>query len=97
MITGYDGLPCYFVSETCPAEYAYWGYRPSFATNVAFTALFGLSTIAYLVQGIAGKRWLGLTIAMASGCALEVVGYIGRVLAHRDMFAEVCLESDFVT
>jgi hypothetical protein len=90
MMTGLDGRLCYFVTETCPIEYAYWGYRPSFATNIAFTVLFGLSTIAYLVQGIAGKRWLGFTIAMTSGCTLEVIGYVGRVLAHGDMFAEVC-------
>jgi hypothetical protein len=27
---------------------------------------------------------------MTSGCALEVIGYVGRILAHGDMFAEVC-------
>ncbi|KAG9190323.1 hypothetical protein G6011_08411 [Alternaria panax] len=88
MIIGFDGRPCYYATETCPIEYAYWGYRPSFSTNITFTALFALSTITFLVQGIAGRKWLGFTIAMASGCALEVVGYIGRVLAHQDMFSE---------
>jgi hypothetical protein len=91
MIIGLDGRPCYYVTETCPIEYAYWGYRPSFSTNITFTALFGISTIAFLVQGIAGKKWLGFTIAMVSGCALEVIGYVGRILAHKDMFSEVCL------
>jgi hypothetical protein len=91
MIIGIDGSHCYYVTEACPLEYAYWGYRPSLSTNITFTALFGLSTIAFLAQGIASKKWLGFTIAMASGCALEAVGYVGRILAHQDMFAEVCL------
>ncbi|KAI4710584.1 hypothetical protein J4E89_005041 [Alternaria sp. Ai002NY15] len=87
MIIGYDG-PCYHISEVCLKEWAYWGYQPSLATNIAFAALFGISTIAYLVQGIMGKRWLGFTVAMGTGCAIEVVGYIGRILAHADQFAE---------
>ncbi|KAH7378265.1 RTA1 like protein-domain-containing protein [Pyrenochaeta sp. MPI-SDFR-AT-0127] len=61
--------------ETCKLEWSYWGYRPSYTANIAFT-------------GIVGKRWLGFTIAMVSGCALEVIGYVGRVLAYNDLFHE---------
>ncbi|KAF1836383.1 RTA1-domain-containing protein [Decorospora gaudefroyi] len=67
---------------TDPDDSMYWGYRPSLSTNIAFAVLFALSMIAFMIQGIAGKRWLGFTIAMSSGCAVEVVGYIGRILAH---------------
>ena len=77
--------------ETCGLEYSYWGYRPSYGANIAFTVLFGISTLAFLAQGIVGKRWLGFTIAMVSGCALEIIGYIGRVLAFDDLYHEVCL------
>lgn len=59
---------------TCPLDWSYWGYRPSYSANLTFTVLFGISMIAYLAQGIVGKRWLGFTIAMVSGCALEVIG-----------------------
>jgi hypothetical protein len=83
---------CTIPNEHCPIEWSYWGYRPSLSTNLAFAVVFGISTIAFLVQGIASKRWLGFTIAMASGCALEVVGYIGRVLAYNDVFSEVCTD-----
>jgi hypothetical protein len=51
--------------------------------------LFAISMAAYIAQGILGKRWLGFTIAMVCGCALEVIGYIGRVLAYNDLFNEV--------
>ena len=77
--------------ETCSLDWSYWGYRPSFAANVAFTALFALSMVAYLAQGIVGKRWLGFTIAMVAGCLIEVIGYAGRVMAYNDLFHEVCL------
>ena len=91
MIIGFEGAKCYHPSILCPMGYAYWRYQPSFSINLAFTVLFGLSMVAFLVQGIAGKRWLGFTIAMASGCALEVIGYVGRLMAHDDMFSEVCV------
>lgn len=45
-----------------------------------------MSTLAFLAQGIVGKRWLGFTIAMVMGCVLEVIGYVGRVLAYNDLF-----------
>ncbi|KAH6643617.1 RTA1 like protein-domain-containing protein [Boeremia exigua] len=74
--------------DTCPLEMSYWGYRPSLVANLAFLLLFGLSTLAYIGQGFLNKAWLGFTIAMVCGCALEVVGYVGRVLAWFDGFTE---------
>ncbi|CAA9956911.1 RTA1 domain containing protein [Pyrenophora teres f. maculata] len=88
MIIGYNNAHCYIPSWDCPIEYSYWRYRPSFSTNATFTALFGLSMLLFLVQGIIGKRWVAFSIAMVSGCALEVVGYLGRILASQDMFNE---------
>ena len=76
--------------ETCSLDYSYWGYRPSFSANMAFAILFGLSSLGYIGQGLFGKGWLGFTIAMVCGCVLEVIGYVGRVLAYDDGFTEVC-------
>jgi hypothetical protein len=76
--------------DTCPLDYSYWGYRPSFSANMAFTILFGLSTLGYVGQGVFSRGWLGFTIAMVCGCILEVIGYVGRVLAYNDGFTEVC-------
>jgi hypothetical protein len=90
MAIGANGVVCTIINEYCPAEYSYWGYRPSLSANLAFTVLFSISTIAFLAQGIFSRKWLGFTIAMASGCAVEVIGYAGRVLAYHDMFDEVC-------
>lgn len=57
--------------------------------NIAFLLLFGLSTLGYISQGFFNQAWLGFTIAMVCGCTLEVVGYVGRVLAYFNGFTEV--------
>lgn len=76
--------------QTCSLKLSYWGYLPSLAANSVFLALFSLSTLLFLFQAILSKRFLGFTIAMVSGCALEVVGYIGRIMSHHNPFDEVC-------
>ncbi|KAF3010917.1 hypothetical protein E8E13_010000 [Curvularia kusanoi] len=81
-----DGFSCNW--DTCPLSDSYWGYRPSLAANVTFLVLFVLSTVAYVGQGFLNKAWLGFTIAMVCGCLLEVIGYIGRVLAYNNGFSE---------
>jgi hypothetical protein len=80
--------------ELCGLAGAFFGYRPSRAANLAFTVLFGISLVVFLAQGFfVGKRWLGFTIAMVSGCALEVIGYIGRVMAYNDLWSNVSKQS----
>lgn len=89
MMLGYDDTPCYLPSENCPIRYAFWQYRPSFSINSTFLVLFGISLITFVIQGATNTKWLAFSVAMVAGCALEVIGYIGRILAHQDMFAEV--------
>ncbi|KAH7081363.1 sphingoid long-chain base transporter RSB1 [Paraphoma chrysanthemicola] len=72
----------------CGFQYAYFQYVPTKSANMAFAVLFGISALAYLGQGIARKRWLGFTIAMVSGCVLEVIGYAGRVMAADQLYYE---------
>ncbi|KAF2646213.1 parasitic phase-specific protein PSP-1 [Massarina eburnea CBS 473.64] len=74
--------------DTCDIKFSYLGYRASLPANAIFTALFGLSTILFIAQGALSKRFLGFTIAMVCGCALETIGYIGRVLGYVDPFKE---------
>lgn len=76
--------------EICGLAHSYWGYRPSYGANIAFTVLFGISLLLFLAQSVFSKRWFWFTFAMVFGCALEVIGYIGRVLAYDDVFGEVC-------
>jgi hypothetical protein len=86
--TDYEQPPkCTF--DICGFDGAYFAYRPSKVANLAFAVLFGISASAFVVQGIARKRWPGFTIAMALGCIVEVAGYVARVLAHDDLYSEV--------
>lgn len=75
---------------TCPLSLSYWAYRPSLGANGAFLGLFSLSLLGFLIQAILSRRFLGFTIAMLSGCVLEVIGYIGRIMSYNQPFQEVC-------
>ncbi|KAF2469265.1 putative RTA1 domain protein [Lindgomyces ingoldianus] len=74
--------------ETCPLSLSYWGYIPSLPANALFLALFALSTVLFIGQGVLSRRFVGFTIAMVCGCALEVIGYVGRIGSHKNPFAE---------
>jgi hypothetical protein len=77
--------------DTCPLSLSYWGYRPSLAANAFFLALFALSTLLFIGQAVFSRRFVGFSIAMICGCALEVVGYVGRVQSYFNPFGEVCI------
>ena len=76
--------------ELCPLSLSYWDYRPSLAANGLFLAIFALSLILFFIQAAWSKRFLGFTVAMVSGCLLEVLGYAGRIWAYSQPFEEVC-------
>lgn len=61
-----------------------WAYRPTIALNALLLAIFSTSLAAHLIQGICWKTW-GFVIAMALGSVFEVIGYIGRIMAHNDL------------
>jgi hypothetical protein len=76
--------------ELCGVEGSHWKYRPDQHVNLAFAILFGFSAFVFLTQGFASKKtWLGFSIAMVCGCVLEVIGYIGRILAYDDIYSQV--------
>ncbi|KAH8696963.1 parasitic phase-specific protein PSP-1 [Phaeosphaeriaceae sp. PMI808] len=74
--------------DTCTLQNSFFAYRPLKSANMVFTILFGLSGLAFLAQSLAGRRWLGFSIAMVTGCVLEVIGYAGRVVAYEKLWSE---------
>lgn len=76
---------------TCPLNDSYYAYLPSLGTNAAFLALFSLSLLGFTLQALLSRRFVGFTIAMVSGCTLEVLGYVGRIMSHQNPFNQVCL------
>lgn len=80
-----DGFKCTF--ETCTIESSSFDYRPSLAMNGLLLAIFGLSLVLNIIQGVAFKTW-GFLIAMFFGNLAEIIGYAGRVWAYSDPWAD---------
>ena len=76
-------------SDTCPISSSNFDYLPSLAANGIFLALFAVSLVCFLGQGVLSKKFIGFTVSMVSGCILEVLGYIGRLMAHHNPWAQV--------
>jgi RTA1 like protein len=72
--------------ETCSVEdYGQIRYVPSLAGNAFYIALFALFLITQILLGVRYRTW-GFLVGMVGGLALEIVGYIGRILLHFDDF-----------
>ncbi|EER27349.1 hypothetical protein D8B26_006596 [Coccidioides posadasii str. Silveira] len=82
-----DTESCTF--ETCDIELSWYKYRPSLEANATLTAIFGLSAIIFLIQGIVTRRFVGFTIAMVLGTVAEAVGYVGRILMWDNPWKQV--------
>lgn len=71
--------------ELCPLEASILQYQPSIPANSVAIAIFGLSFIVNVVQGCYYRTW-GFMAGLLSGCILEIVGYIGRIIIHDNPF-----------
>lgn len=68
---------------TCSIKQSIFQYRPSLAANSVFIALFGLSLIIHVFQGVLYKQKT-FAILMSLGCICEMIGYGGRILMWKD-------------
>lgn len=84
-----DDLRASCTLKTCPLRLSYYNYLPSLAANGTFLALFSFSLCCFLFQVGLSRRFIGFTIAMVSGCVLEVLGYVGRIMSWYNPFGEV--------
>ncbi|KAM7211018.1 RTA1 like domain containing protein [Rhypophila decipiens] len=73
--------------ETCPVILATIPYVPSLIGNIIFMGIWGLAALSHLGLGIKYKTWTFMG-AMVAGCALEVLGYLGRVQLNSNPFNE---------
>jgi hypothetical protein len=72
----------------CNVETSIFTYRPSLVANAVFIALFGISLLIHVAQGIRWKTWF-FTVAMGLGCVAEMVGYGGRIMMNANPFSFV--------
>ncbi|KAL4908476.1 hypothetical protein BDW74DRAFT_175157 [Aspergillus multicolor] len=71
--------------DLCPLEASILQYQPSIPANSVPIAIFGLSLLLNIGQGIYHHTW-GFMVSLVLGCALEIAGYIGRLKLHDNPF-----------
>lgn len=70
-----SGSGCTNFSPECTIVDSFYAYVPSLIANAAFAAIFGISLVLHLIQGIrCWKAWKGFAVAM-------VVGNFGMLVA----------------
>ncbi|PYI07199.1 RTA1-domain-containing protein [Aspergillus sclerotiicarbonarius CBS 121057] len=69
----------------CPLEASILRYRPSIPSSCVCIAIFGLSLALHLFQGLQKRTW-GFMVSIISGCILEILGYIGRLIIYDNPF-----------
>lgn len=70
----------------CPVESSIYGYAPSLPANAFFTAWFAALFIPNIVFGVYYKAWTYM-LALGLGCAIEALGYGGRIMLHANPFS----------
>ena len=71
--------------QTCDLSLGQVDYLPTVAGNALYAAIFGLLVICQIGFGIRYKTW-GYMIALLCGLVIEIVGYIGRIMMHNNIF-----------
>lgn len=72
---------CTSVSPDCPVTATIYGYYPDLGGNGFFTAVFATLLTAQIIIGTWKRTWT-FTAWVATGCFLELLGYIGRLMLH---------------
>jgi len=77
---------CTEVSAACPVRASNIGYYPTISANAVPAIIFLIALIIQLVIGIRRRTWSYLA-ALGIGTSLEVAGYVGRVILHRNPYS----------
>lgn len=71
--------------KTCDLTLAHLTYRPSVWGNAIFVGVFCTVLPIQIFLGILYKTW-GFTLAMFLGISLEAMGYVSRIMLHKNPF-----------
>jgi hypothetical protein len=83
---------CTDVTPDCPVSGTLYGYYPNFGANVFFAALFGILLVAQIIIGTWKKTWTFM-LAVGLGIFGEMVGYIGRLIMHKNPWSQTGFET----
>ena len=71
--------------DLCPLSYSVYRYRPSLPANITFIALYALAAALHVFLGLRWRQFAFMWF-MIAGCAVEVVGYVGRIIMYKNPF-----------
>jgi hypothetical protein len=80
------GGNCTEVTATCPVQASTIGYYPTLSANAPPAIIFFIALLIQLVIGIRRRTWSYL-VAVGIGSLFEAVGYVGRVLLHKNPYS----------
>jgi hypothetical protein len=86
---------CTEVTPACPVEATTYGYYPSLGPNATLLAVFAILLVAQAVIGLL-KRVYWYSGAIAAGCLLEMLGYVGRLLMHENPWSDFAMRLQIV-
>ncbi|EEQ31302.1 hypothetical protein McanMca71_004583 [Microsporum canis] len=86
---------CTEVGPACPVEATTYGYYPQLGPNAFLTAFFALLALIQLGLGVFTRTWSFL-IAVFMACALESVGYGGRLLMNKNPWSKDAFQIQIV-
>ncbi|EPS33105.1 hypothetical protein PDE_08067 [Penicillium oxalicum 114-2] len=86
---------CTEVGPYCPVQATTYGYYPNLGANIFFTAYFGVLALFQIGFGIYFRTWTFM-IALGAGAAMEMAGYVGRVLMHANPWDESAFKLQIV-
>ncbi|KAJ5358758.1 uncharacterized protein N7496_011171 [Penicillium cataractarum] len=87
---------CTDVTPDCPVSGSIYGYAPNIAASYAFAIIFGLCALVQLVQMVKWRMW-SFGIAVILGAVSEVIGYIGRIMLHKNAYSDAGFETQICT
>lgn len=70
----------------CPINDTVLRYQPSYVASGIFIAIFSIALSLHLWRGIRWREWAFL-YCMTLGCIDEIIGYIGRIMLHKNPFS----------
>ena len=86
-----DGLIAYGPDANCtlaicPLDKSVLEYRPKLAASSVYIALFAISMILHIAQGIFYGTWTYMSL-MVIGCLSDIIGYAGRIVLRNNPFS----------
>ncbi|KAI0476535.1 RTA1 like protein-domain-containing protein [Xylariaceae sp. FL0804] len=73
--------------DTCSIDRSFYPYRIALVPNAVLAGLFAASLAGFLAAYVLTRRGGVFALTMGLGVALELAGYVGRVLSYHDQWA----------